>query len=326
MRFTSASRHFPPPLAAAMAATSGDSGAVGGEDSACSTPFVSAPSSPARDAPFSSGCFYSAPASPARGGAPGAGEEYGGEFGLDFDFDFSSRFPSPAAVAMSSADELFHNGQIRPMRLASFLLRPQAPPPPPLAGEPVGHPPELPAPAPASADERGRLRCRSVHRRARSLSPLRAHWLSPSPASSPVPAASPGAPAAEAAPSASRSSSSSSTSSSSSSSRGSRRWGFLKGLLLHRSKSDGGKHQPPPPSAAPPPKRSPSPAAGRSRRSAHARLYEARRAEAEEMRRRTSLPYRQGLLFGCLGLNARGHGAMHGLVAAAAAAGGKSRA
>uniref|UniRef100_A0A0A9DLY2 Uncharacterized protein n=1 Tax=Arundo donax TaxID=35708 RepID=A0A0A9DLY2_ARUDO len=40
---------------------------------------------------------------------------------------------------------------------------------------------------------------------------------------------------------------------------------------------------------------------------AHARLYEGRRAEAEEMRRRTFLPYRQGLLLGCLGLSSRGY-------------------
>ena len=110
------------------------------------------------------------------------------------------------------------------------------------------------------------------------------------------------------------------------SSRGSRRWGgFLKDLL-HRSKSDGGKthhhhsHLP----AGPAPPTSPSPAAaprtsagghsGGRRRSAHERLYAARRAEAEEMRRRTNLPYRQGfLLFGCIGLGHRSYGAVHGL-------------
>jgi len=41
------------------------------------------------------------------------------------------------------------------------------------------------------------------------------------------------------------------------------------------------------------------------------------------MRRRTFLPYRQGLLLGCLGLGSPGYGAMPGLAAAAAA--GKSR-
>ncbi|KAG2621419.1 serine/arginine repetitive matrix protein 1-like [Panicum virgatum] len=317
-----------------MAASSGDncaSGSGGGDESACSTPFVSAPSSPARDPSFSAaGCFYSAPASPARGG-PGTDHEYGCELGIDFNFDFSSRCPSPAAAAMSSADELFHNGQIRPMRLASFLLRPQALPP--LNGDvPEGHPAPPPPQAEvkaAPADERGRFRSRSVHRRSRSLSPFRTHWLSPS--SSPAPASSSEEPAAgEVAPSASRSSSSSSTASSasSSSSRSYRRWGFLKDLL-HRSKSDSGKHPPLPSNLSPPPpahKRNPSPAAsrgrGRARTSAHARLYEARHAEAEEMRRRTFLPYRQGLL-GCLGLGSPGYGAMHGLAAAAAA--GKSR-
>ncbi|CAN6356482.1 unnamed protein product [Urochloa humidicola] len=316
------------------ASTSGGSGGGGEDDSACSTPFVSAPSSPARDPSFSAaGCFYSAPASPARAAA-------GGEYGCDelaFDFDFSSRCPSPAAAAMSSADELFHNGQIRPMRLASFLLRPQALPP--LSGDvPPDHPPPPPEPeaeaeakAAAAADERGRFRSRSVHRRSRSLSPFRTHWFSPS--SSPTPAATSSEPAAAegAAPSASRSSSSSSTASSASSSSSSRsyyrRWGFLKDLL-HRSKSDSGKHPSnPPPPPAPTPKGNPSPAAargrGRARGSAHARLYEARRAEAEEMRRRTFLPYRQGLLLGCLGLGSPGYGAMHGLAAAAAA--GKSR-
>ncbi|CAN6351991.1 unnamed protein product [Urochloa humidicola] len=325
-----------------MAAISGDHCAIGSggggggdEESACSTPFVSAPSSPARDPSFSAAgcCFYSAPASPARGG-PGAGDEFGcDEIGFEFDFDFSSRCPSPAAAAMSSADEIFLNGQIRPMRLASFLLRPQALPP--LTGDvPADHlppPPEAEAEAraAAAADGRNRFRSRSVHRRSRSLSPFRSHWFSPS--SSPAPAASSGEPAAaEVAPSASRSSSSSSTASSSSSSRSYRRWGFFKDLL-HRSKSDSGKHPsnpPPPPAPAPAPKRNTSPAAsrgrGRARGSAHARLYEARRAEAEEMRRRTFLPYRQGLLLGCLGLGSPGYGAMHGLAAAAAAAG-KSR-
>ncbi|CAN6329391.1 unnamed protein product [Urochloa humidicola] len=332
-----------------MAAISGDhcasggGGGEGGDDSACSTPFVSAPSSPARDPSFSAaaaGCFYSAPASPARGGpGGGAGDEHGCDE-MRFDFDFSSRCPSPAAAAMSSADELFHNGQIRPMRLASFLLHPQALPP--LNGDvPADLPAALVPPeeeaearaAAATADERGRFRSRSVHRRSRSLSPFRTRWFSPS--SSPAPAASSGEPAAAevAAPSASRSSSSSSTASSASSSSSSRsyyrRWGFLKDLL-HRSKSDsGGKHPSnPPPPPAPTPKRNPSPAAtrgrGRARGSAHARLYEARRAEAEEMRRRTFLPYRQGLLLGCLGLGSPGYGAMHGLAAAAAAAG-KSR-
>ncbi|KAL6654627.1 hypothetical protein ACP70R_008092 [Stipagrostis hirtigluma subsp. patula] len=322
-------------------AAAGDPLAGGGCDSACSTPFVSAPSSPTRDHhPFSGhhhgACFFSAPASPTRGGGGGGGP---GCLNLDFDFDFSSRFPSPSAAAMSSADELFHNGQIRPVRLAAALLQPQPP-----AAAPLGATGAEDAAA-EEADERGRVRSRSVRRKARSMSPFRNHWRSPSPAPAALESEPTDESAAAATPAASRSSSSSSTASSASStssSRGSRRWGFFKDLL-HRSKSDGGKnhHQrhpaaqpaaPTSPSPAAAPKRSPSPspspspssagatarsaaATGRSRRrSAHERLYEARRAEAEEMRRRTYLPYRQGLLlFGCIGLGNRGYGAVHGL-------------
>ncbi|BAF28800.1 uncharacterized protein [Oryza sativa Japonica Group] len=306
-------------------------------DSACSTPFVSAPSSPTRErerehhfaSPHGAPCFFSAPASPTRGGGGG------GCLG-DFDFDFSSRFPSPSAAAMSSADELFHNGQIRAVRLSAMLLQPQ-PLAPLVDGD--GHASHLAEEDAAAveedgaeADERGRIRSRSVRRKARSMSPFRTRWRAPSPAPETAEEVE-----AVATPAASRSSSSSSTASSASStsSRGSRRWAFLKDLL-HRSKSDGGKNHhhdtappPPPPKRSPSPSPSPSPApaaasarGGRGaatgrrsrRRSAHERLYEARRAEAEEMRRRTYLPYRQGLLlFGCIGLGSRGYGAVHGL-------------
>uniref|UniRef100_A0ACD5YKB0 Uncharacterized protein n=1 Tax=Avena sativa TaxID=4498 RepID=A0ACD5YKB0_AVESA len=280
--------------------------------SACSTPFVSAPSSPARDPSFhaAAGFCFSAPASPARGAD---------DCGYEFDFDFSSQFPSPVAAAMSSADELFHNGQIRPMRLSSFLLRSQAPPP--LSDRPTGsRMPPLEAPVPL--DERGRFRSRSVHRRSRSLSPFRAHWMSP--LASPPPAKD----SVQTAASASRSSSSSSTASSASSStsRRCRRWWFLKNLV-HQKKSDGSKRRPlaslPPAPARlkknaslASPKTDPAPAVGRRGRgrSPHERLYEARRAEAEDMRRRTFLPYRQGLL-GCLGFGSRGFGAIHGFAA-----------
>ncbi|XP_066336174.1 uncharacterized protein [Miscanthus floridulus] len=319
------------------------------DDSACSTPFVSAPSSPTRDRdrdPYPSHFFFSAPTSPTRGG--GGKDAIPGV--LDFDFDFSSRFPSPSAAAMSSADELFHNGQIRPVRLAAALLQPH-PDPALLLDFPDAAAEARRADAERveeeAADERGRVRSRSLRRKARSMSPFRTHWRTASHApAQPVPeteSADEAQHPAAATPAASRSSSSSSTASSasstsSSSSRGSRRWGgFLKDLL-HRSKPDGGKtthhlqqhshhaDAPAAPTAAAKPSASspsPSPAKGRGgapghrggrRRSAHERLYEARRAEAEEMRRRTSLPYRQGLLlFGCIGLGNRSYGAVHGL-------------
>ncbi|KAG0530899.1 hypothetical protein BDA96_05G226800 [Sorghum bicolor] len=340
-------------MMAATASGAADEPAVACDDSACSTPFVSAPSSPTRDRdrdPYPSHFFFSAPTSPTRGGG---GKDAAVPGVLDFDFDFSSRFPSPSAAAMSSADELFHNGQIRPVRLAAALLQPH-PDPAVLLDFPHDAAADTDAvreEVEVEADERGRVRTRSVRgRKARSMSPFRTHWRT----ASHVPAA-PTVPVPEhesadearqtATPAASRSSSSSSTASSassasSSSSRGSRRWGgFLKDLL-HRSKSDGGKtthhaqhshHAAAPASPTAQSKTStrpsPSPAAakgtrggtpghrGGRRRSAHERLYEARRAEAEEMRRRTSLPYRQGLLlFGCIGLgNRSSYGAVHGL-------------
>ncbi|KAK1351980.1 Dentin sialophosphoprotein-like [Heracleum sosnowskyi] len=85
------------------------------ESSSCSTPFVSAPSSPGRTGGF--GFFYSAPASPMHfllstnnsiltPPPPCIVTEAAGN---EFDFD-ASGYP------MSTADELFFNGQIRPMK------------------------------------------------------------------------------------------------------------------------------------------------------------------------------------------------------------------
>jgi hypothetical protein len=94
--------------------------AIGGRslcDSECSTPFVSASSNPMWDH-HRAACFYSVPASPTRAGSGGC-----------IDFDFLSCFPSPSAAAMSSTDELFCNGQIRPVRLAVALLQSQPPAP-----------------------------------------------------------------------------------------------------------------------------------------------------------------------------------------------------
>ncbi|TKV96566.1 hypothetical protein SEVIR_9G436300v4 [Setaria viridis] len=335
-------------------------------DSTCSTPFASAPSSPGRSPAIGGfgggggGYFFSAPASPihhllfSTSSSASAASGPGGR-GCAGDAEFE--FGGPGGP-MISADELFHNGQIRPLTL---------PPLPDL--DPGSDDDEDSGRAPA----RGRdltPRSASVHRRARSMSPLR----SASPrlklinALVPAPDASGGA-RDEAAPpvtASSRSSSSSSTSSSSSaasSARGSRRWVFIKDMLLHRSRSEPGNsahaHDGPTtasagatkperawpfspswaardrlaarlrPSRAPPATeaaggqggedaRPRGQGRGRRRRSttvaaAHERLYAApNRAQAEEMRRRTFLPYRQGLL-GCLGFSSRGYGALHGL-------------
>ncbi|XP_066351868.1 uncharacterized protein [Miscanthus floridulus] len=340
-------------------------------DSSCSTPFASAPSSPGRPhAIGGGGYFFSAPASPihhlllSASATPGAA---GGPRGCACDAEFE--FGGPGGP-MISADELFHNGQIRPLAL-----------------------PPLPDLDPGSDDDddcgggaaptRGRdltPRSASVHRRARSMSPLRSasprlkliNALVSAPDLGPGPAAdATGGTHGEAAPpvtASSRSSSSSSTSSSSSSAasssaRGSRRWVFIRDMLLHRSKSEPGSSRvnsrdagPGAPAAAGAtkperawpfspawvakdrlaarlrPSRAPpateagggedarprAQGRGRRRRSttvaaAHERLYAApNRAQAEEMRRRTFLPYRQGLL-GCLGFSSRGYGALHGL-------------
>ncbi|KAF0910115.1 hypothetical protein E2562_001342 [Oryza meyeriana var. granulata] len=336
-------------------------------DSSCSTPFASAPSSPGRSPATGGGYFFSAPASPihhlllsssssASGAVHAAG--YGGVGDAEFEFG------GPGGP-MISADELFHNGQIRPLTLSP-----------------------LPDLDPGSDDEdsdcrptpvRGReltLRSGSVHRRARSMSPLRGasprlkllNALVPAPDLGSAPSHSAGSeeatPPVTASSRSSSSSSTSSSSSSSSSSRGSRRWVFIKDMLLHRSKSEpAGAHAQDGPTkpdrawafspswassrdritaklraARSPQPQQQQPAAssdasgggeeaqttrvgrarGKGRRrsttvaAAHERLYAApNRAQAEEMRRRTFLPYRQGLL-GCLGFSSRGYGALHG--------------
>ncbi|KAJ4905194.1 hypothetical protein Rs2_19145 [Raphanus sativus] len=103
-----------------------------GSDSACSTPFVSAPSSPGRGAP--PGYFFSAPSSPIHffmcSAAPSENNtKLDSSSPGDSEFDFSSRLSSSSGpiggVPMTSAEELFSNGQIKPMKLSSQLQRPQ---------------------------------------------------------------------------------------------------------------------------------------------------------------------------------------------------------
>lgn len=50
-------------------------------------------------------------------------------------------------------------------------------------------------------------------------------------------------------------------------------------------------------------------------RSAHEVHYTTKRAQAEELRKKTFLPYRQGL-FGCLGFSSKSYGAMNGFARA----------
>ncbi|KAF8394634.1 hypothetical protein HHK36_020848 [Tetracentron sinense] len=350
-------------------------------DSSCSTPYVSAPSSPGRGP---SGYYYSAPASPMHFVlSSSAGSAFTSSSDLSVsgsvEFEFSARLSSSSSVAagsMISADELFLNGQIRPMKLSSHLQRPQM-----LAplldlevedeDEENKDSRELDFEKREEQLMRGRdlrLRNRSLHRRARSMSPLRNaeyQWHeeeeeedheeresnqrgldledhevkqieTPSTGTTPSVSAS--------------------SSRSSSSGRSSKRWVFLKDFL-YRSKSEGRgnakekfwssisfspakekKHTAPfLPFSSPKEKKTPpsedtqkpkrpqhvpakknvagKPANGVGKRrippSPHELHYTANRAQAEEMKKKTFLPYKQGLL-GCLGFSSKGYGAMNG--------------
>ncbi|KAE8687268.1 hypothetical protein F3Y22_tig00111022pilonHSYRG00383 [Hibiscus syriacus] len=151
------------------------------DDSTCSTPYVSAPSSPDRSpgpGSFNGGFFYSAPASPMHFAMTSVASMVSStrppspdnSVPLGFEFEFSRRFGSSGSGqtgSMISADELFLNGQIRPMKLSTHLERPQVLDPL-LDLEHEGDDEE---------DEvRGRdlrLRNKSLRRRTRSMSPLR---------------------------------------------------------------------------------------------------------------------------------------------------------
>lgn len=348
-------------------------------DSACSTPYVSAPSSPGRGPHTAGGYFFSAPASPMHYVLSSSATCHPSESSFlstqsDFEFEFSSRFSSNGSVgagSMSSADELFLNGQIRPMKLSSHLQRPQILAPLiDLDGEEEDVADKEDGEETVKRGRDLRLRSRSLHRKARSLSPLRngefewhvedintgsgievsekildlKHYVESKEGGT---VSSEG----EATPSCSASSSRSS-----SSGRNSKKWIFLKDLL-YRSKSEGrgngkekfwyslsfspSKEKEKKLAASPPlplskeekesqekPKQkrnekvpvkktvSGKPANGISKRrfppSAHELHYTANRAQAEEMKKRTYLPYRQGL-FGCLGLSSKGYGALNGL-------------
>ncbi|KAL2236580.1 uncharacterized protein LOC105165200 [Sesamum indicum] len=326
-------------------------------DSTCSTPFVSAPSSPGHGP---SGYFFSAPASPmhfllSNAKTKASSTDYEPVFlssdSGSFEFEFSSRFSpngSGGNGSMTSADELFFNGQIRPMKLSSHLERPQDT----VASFVDFYNEEDSVDV---TNVRGRdLRVRGTkysHRKARSMSPLRFgqfewHGLKPIDANQENEAKE--NESSETTPSCSASSSRSS-----SSGRNSKKWLFLKDLL-HRSKSEGRtqnkerfwsaisfsqvKEKKTSSSPSPSPVLSPSssrdekkgktetkkerkapatvkPANGVWRRrvppSAHELHYTANRAQAEEMKKKTFLPYRQGLL-GCLGFSSKSYGAFSG--------------
>ncbi|KAA8543044.1 hypothetical protein F0562_021461 [Nyssa sinensis] len=352
-------------------------------DSTCSTPYVSAPSSPGRGP---TAYFFSAPASPMHfilSTAPCSSSDLAflstesSTVSGSLEFEFSSRFLLNGSVgngAMSSADELFLNGQIRPMKLSSHLQRPQILAP--LLDLDVEDEEEDDEKDNRNDSERGkreesvtrgrdlRLRNRSLHRKARSMSPLRTAQFQWNEEENAVveerelmeledsKSKQADTPSIETTPSGSASSSRSS-----SSGRNSKKWIFLKDLL-YRSKSEGRGNNKEKfwssisfsplkekklssPSLTPSssrdakekthtetqkqkrskqvPAKKPvtrKPANGVAKRrvppSPHELHYTANRTQAEEMKKKTFLPYRQGLL-GCLGLSSKGYGALNGL-------------
>ncbi|GMY21855.1 hypothetical protein FCV25MIE_17096 [Fagus crenata] len=333
-------------------------------DSTCSTPYVSAPSSPGRGGPVISGFFYSAPASPMHFALSSALSSSStttktttlpqSSSSMD-EFEFSARFVSSGfggTGSMSSADELFLNGQIRPMKLSTHLEQPQV----------------LAPLLDLEAEENGefdhvrgrdlRLRAKSLRRRTRSMSPLRNtefEWSENEDRSSKdkdndleVEVEESEREKIEALCSETTTPSvSASSSRSSSAGRSSKRWVFLKDFL--RSKSEGrsnnkyfwstisfvptkekkqGNNQTTVQSSVAPKEKGnaqtssakkgkPTNGVGKRRvpPSPHELHYTANRAQAEEMRKKTFLPYRQGLL-GCLGFSSKGYGAMNGFARA----------
>lgn len=212
------------------------------------------------------------------------------------DFDFYS-----ATGPMSSADELFLDGKIRPMKL------------PPVADDDEEAEDHF-SDQNGGKIMRGRSEMQSRNRslrRIRSMSPMRTKSEGKNEAREDDATARGGdAP----------------------SSRNSKKWVLLK-EFLYRSKSEGrnnGRHKYFWSSLSFSPvvkekvKKTAEKVEGERRRavgkrraglSAHEVHYTENRAQAEEMRRKTFLPYRQGLL-GCLGFNSKGVGAINGFARA----------
>ncbi|PPR90964.1 hypothetical protein GOBAR_AA29717 [Gossypium barbadense] len=292
-------------------------------DSTCSTPYVSAPSSPGRapgPGPGSingyGGFYYSAPASPMHFAMTSVSSSMvastqpsspdNNPVPLGFEFEFSARYGSSSGSgqtgSMSSADELFLNGKIRPMKLCTHLERPQV-----LA-------PLLDLEHEHEDEDNEVVDGKTLDKKADTADSNETS-----------------------------ASMSASSSRSSSAGRSSKRWVFLKDFLRSKSEGRSNNHKfwstisfSPAKEKKPGRKEKLSnnvsnggsenqrsnknnnnkPMNGISKRrvppSPHELHYTANRAQAEEMRKKTFLPYRQGLL-GCLGFSSKGYGAMNGL-------------
>ncbi|CAA0815607.1 Protein of unknown function (DUF1645 [Striga hermonthica] len=208
----------------------------------CSTPSATAPSSPGRPA-----FYYSAPASPthfAISTSPRRPRPPASDAGAPFEFGF------PAVEHMTSAEELFCNGQIRPISLSAHFRRP------PQTLSPLAEPDALLYRSKSEGQN-------SKFRVSLSFSPAAKD-----------------------------------------NKRKTTSQGNCGGLnnSKNNNNSDGkeGKLS------------GPKDGAGKRKgMSAHEAHYAAKRAQAEEMRKKTYLPYRQGLL-GCLGFRYRSYGAING--------------
>ncbi|KAF2324003.1 hypothetical protein GH714_006110 [Hevea brasiliensis] len=324
-------------------------------DSTCSTPYVSAPSSPGRGpgpGPINGGFFYSCPASPMHFATTTTASSYSasavsspdngnGSVPIGYEFEFSARLGSSGSGqtgSMSSADELFFNGQIRPMKLSTHLERPQVLAPLlDLENEDEEEDDmDIKNDGRIVSDEstRGRdlrLRDKSLRRRTRSMSPLRSTSFEfanddedskknqidgstgESCESSCLEADGNIKTEEAATPSVSASSSSKGKevhehSRCASSCHNKREGWHCPAVSMENQKVKGsgvasGK----------------KPVNGVGKRrvptSPHELHYKASKAQAEEMKKKTFLPYRQGLL-GCLGFSSKGYGAMNGFARA----------
>ncbi|XP_015944929.2 uncharacterized protein LOC107470059 [Arachis duranensis] len=290
-------------------------------DSNCSSPYITAPSSPQRFGNF----FFSAPTSPTRistfinNNIPSSSslihDHHQHEH--EFQFDFSGHLQPPSL----SADELFDGGKIRPFEPQSGLIASSSKP---LSAHRKSESFDPATTAMEDEDQkpptRGReKRAFSGRKGSRSLSPLRVSDIINNNNSNEE----------RAVPSSSSSSSRNNTKASYASflssisfTRGYRKW-RLKDFLLFRSASEGRATDKDPlrrkyevlskkAAAVDDDVRNSSFRSSdgsvskrRGPVSAHEIHYTANRAASEEMKKRTLLPYKTGLL-GCLGFNPTG--------------------
>ncbi|KAE8667429.1 Serine carboxypeptidase-like 26 [Hibiscus syriacus] len=290
-------------------------------DSACSSPYITAPSSPQR---FGRSFFFSAPTSPTRASAavPFQWEEKPGipktkgfhgrrdeEDDENFEFDFSGQLESTSL----SAEELFEGGKVRPLNhfdpFETAIDKSRKGSVRPVEPKQQGRDRST---ACSSSSSSSSNKYNYVHKKSRSFSPFRISHdatFEQETISNPKSYVS-------------------SILSSISFSKGNWKW-RLKDLLLLRSALEGRatsngsfrKYDVLSKKDAEDVNnlsfRSMESVGSSSRRrgrvSAHELHYTANRAMSEEMRRKTFLPYRQGLL-GCLGFNPRIHEFSRGIV------------